>query len=115
MSIVWSINKRELLHATEKEEVYTFDDILSQLEDFRNNRSEIFENIRITMMNGLNERIKVDALAESIKPTILENSENVFFKYYSNLLTIAYMNIGEPILMPKDYVKEKFNHKKLVE
>ncbi len=25
------------------------------------------------------------------------------------------MNIGEPILMPKDYVKEKFNHKKLVE
>lgn len=25
------------------------------------------------------------------------------------------MNIGEPILMPKDYVKERFNHKKLVE
>lgn len=115
VSIVWSINKKELLNAAEKEEVYTFDDILSQLEDFRNNRSEIFENIRITMMNGLNERIKVDALAESIKPTILENSENVFFKYYSNLLTIAYMNIGEPILMPKDYVKERFNHKKLVE
>ncbi|MCM1225892.1 MAG: hypothetical protein NC320_00505 [Clostridium sp.] len=115
VSIVWSINKKELLNAAEKEEVYTFDDILSQLEDFRNNRSEIFENIRITMMNGLNERIKVDALAESIKPTILENSENIFFKYYSNLLTIAYMNIGEPILMPKDYVKERFNHKKLVE
>lgn len=115
MSIVWSINKKELLNAAEKEEVYTFDDILSQLEDFRNNRSEIFENIRITMMNGLNERIKVNDLAKSIKPTILENSENVFFKYYSNLLTIAYMNIGEPILMPKDYVKEKLHHKKLVE
>lgn len=25
------------------------------------------------------------------------------------------MNVGEPILMPKDYVKERFNHKKLVE
>lgn len=24
------------------------------------------------------------------------------------------MNIGEPLFMPKDYVKERFNHKKLV-
>lgn len=78
VSIVWSINKKELLNAAEKEEVYTFDDILSQLEDFRNNRSEIFENIRITMMNGLNERVKVQNLVKTIKPTILENSENVF-------------------------------------
>lgn len=115
VSIVWSINKKELLNAAEKEEIYTFDDILSQLEDFRNNRSEIFENIRITMMNGLNERVKVQDLVKTIKPTILENSGNVFFKYYSNLLTIAYMNIGEPILMPKDYVKDKLHHKKLVE
>ena len=115
VSIVWSINKNELLSAFEKEQVYTFDDIISQLEDFRNNRSEIFENLRITMMNGLNERIKVKDLAKTLKPTVLENSDNVFFKYYSNLLTVAYMNIGEPILMPKDYVKERFNHKKLVE
>ena len=53
-------------------------------------------------------------LVKTIKLTILENSENVFFNYYSNLLTIAYMNIGEPILMPKDYVKKKLHHKKLV-
>lgn len=113
--IVWSINKNELLTANEKEEVYTFDDILSQLEDFRNNRCDIFENLRITMMNGLNERIKVNDLAETLKSTVLENCDNIFFKYYSNLLTKAYMNIGEPILLPKDYVKEKFSHKKLVE
>ena len=55
VGIVWSINKKELLIAAEKEQVYTFDDILSQLEDFRNNCQQIFENIRITMMNGLNE------------------------------------------------------------
>lgn len=115
VSIVWSINKNELLSAPEKEQVYSFDDILSQLEDFRNNRSEIFENLRIMMMNGLNERIKVKDLAKTLEPTVLENSNNVFFKYYSNLLTVAYMNIGEPILMPKDYVKERLNHKKLVE
>lgn len=42
VSIMWSINKNELLIANEKEEVYTFDDILSQLEDFRNNRCDIF-------------------------------------------------------------------------
>lgn len=115
VSIVWSINKNELLSASEKEKVYTFDDILSQLEDFRNNRSKIFENLRITLMNGLNERIKVKDIVKTLKPTVLENNDNIFFKYYSNLLTAAYMNIGEPILMPKDYVKEKFNHKKLVE
>lgn len=66
-------------------------------------------------MNGLNERIKVNDLAETLKPTVIENDSNVFFKYYSNLLTTAYMKIGEPILMPKDYVREKFSHKKLVE
>lgn len=115
VSIVWSINKNELLTANEKEEVYTFDDILSKLEDFRNNRCDIFENLRITMMDGLNERIKVNDLVETLKPTVLENCDNIFFKYYSNLLTKAYMNIGEPILLPKDYVKEKFSHKKLVE
>lgn len=115
VSIVWSINKNELLSASEKEKVYTFDDILSQLEDFRNNRSEIFDNLRITLMNGLNERIKVKDIVKTLMPTVLENNDNIFFKYYSNLLTAAYMNIGEPILMPKDYVKEKFNHKKLVE
>lgn len=79
VSIVWSINKKELLNVAEKEEIYTFDDILSQLEDFRNNRSEIFENIRITMMNRPNERVKVQDLVKTIKPTILENNENVFF------------------------------------
>lgn len=115
VSIVWSINKNELLSASEKEKVYTFDEILSQLEDFRNNRSEIFENLRITMMSGLNERIKVQDLVKNVGSAVIQNSDNVFFKYYSNLLTVAYMNIGEPILMPKDYVKERFNHKKLVE
>ena len=115
VSIVWSVNKNELVSAAEKEQVYTFDDILSQLEDFRNNRQEIFENIRITMMNGLNERVKVQELVKAVKPTVLENRENIFFDYYSNLLTLAYMNVGEPILVPKDYVKEKLNHKKLVE
>ena len=103
VSIVWSINKNELLSASEKEKVYTFDEILSQLEDFRNNRSEIFENLRITMMSGLNERIKVQELVKKVESAVIQNSDNVFFKYYSNLLTVAYMNIGEPILMPKDY------------
>lgn len=114
ISIVWSVNKNELLSAFEKEKVYTFDYILSQLEDFRNNRSEIFENLRITMMSGLNERVKVNELTKAVEPAVLENSDNIFFKYYSDLLTMSYKNIGEPILMPKDYVKEMFSHKKLV-
>lgn len=114
VSIVWSINKNELLSASEKEQVYTFDDILSQLEDFRNNRSEIFENLRITMMNGLNERIKAEELVKIVKPAVIENRDNIFFKYYSNLLMIDYKNIGEPILMPIDYGMEKIKHKKLV-
>ena len=80
VSIVWSINKNELLSASEKEKVYTFDEILSQLEDFRNNRSEIFKNLRITMMRGLNERIKVQELVKNVGSAVIENSDNVFFK-----------------------------------
>lgn len=78
VSIVWSINKNELLSASEKEKVYTFDEILSQLEDFRNNRSEIFENLRITMMSGLNERIKVQELVKNVS-LLLSKTVTTYF------------------------------------
>lgn len=80
VSIVWSITKKELLNAVEKEEIYTFDEILYQFEYFRNNRNDIFENIRITMMSSLNKRIKKEELDQKFRPTILENSENIFFQ-----------------------------------
>lgn len=112
---MWSVKKSELLSAKEMEQVYSFDDILSQLEDFRDNRSAIFEHLRLSMMNGLNERIKAKELAQNLMPVVLDNKDNVFFQYYSELLTKAYMKIGEPVLMPKDYVIEMLNHKKLVE
>ena len=65
VSIVWSINKNELLSASEKEKVYTFDEILSQLEDFRNNRSEIFENLR--KKTGLPLDKKINTFSKGMK------------------------------------------------
>lgn len=115
ISFVWSIKKSALLSAKEKETVYTFDEILSQLEDFREHRLIIFEIIKNEMMKGLNERIQAKDLTETLKKSVCENSNNIFFKYYSNELTAIYAKIGEPIFLPKDYISEKFHHKKLVE
>lgn len=115
VNFVWGIKNAQLLTAGKRIKQYSFDDILIQLEEFRE-QLNVIENIRLQMMDYIEkDKSYLDELVNIVSDYVDDYRKNIFFVHYSGVLTTRYSKILKEVTMPKDYVVAWIKRKQIIE